>query len=116
LLRSHGALERLEATGTPLGLFKKWDCEVCERQISPGDTLALYTDGITESFSEAREEFGEERLVEALRRHREKSPHELLEAIVEEVRNHSSHEQHDDITVIVARCVERQAPRLFPSA
>jgi serine phosphatase RsbU (regulator of sigma subunit)/predicted enzyme related to lactoylglutathione lyase len=116
LLRSHGALERLEATGTPLGLFKKWDCEVCERQISPGDTLALYTDGITESFSEAREEFGEERLVEALRRHREKSPHELLEAIVEEVRNHSPHEQHDDITVIVARCVERQASRLFPSA
>jgi serine phosphatase RsbU (regulator of sigma subunit)/predicted enzyme related to lactoylglutathione lyase len=116
LLRSDGSLERLEATGTPLGLFRKWDCAVCERQLSPGDTLALYTDGITESFDEAREEFGEERLVDALLRHREKSSQGLLEAIVEEVRRHSPNEQHDDITMIVARCVEKQAAKLFPGA
>lgn len=116
LLRSDGTLERLAATGTPLGLFKKWDCGVCERQLSPGDTLALYTDGITESFDDAEEQFGEERLVEAMRRHVEKSSQGLLEAIVEEVRRYSPHEQHDDITLIVARCVEQRAPALFPGA
>jgi serine phosphatase RsbU (regulator of sigma subunit) len=36
-----------------------------------GDTLAIYTDGITESFSEAGEEFGEERLTEALQGYRQ---------------------------------------------
>ena len=115
LLRYDGNLERLEATGMPLGLFKKWDCAVCELQLSPGDTLALYTDGITESFSESKEEFGEQRLVEALRQHCEKPPRNLLEAIVQEVRRYSPHEQHDDITMIVARCLEH-APKLFPAA
>src|SRR5271163_2690644 len=114
LLRGDGEMERLGATGTPLGLFKKWDCDVCARQLSPGDTLVIYTDGVTESFDEARVEFGEERLVQALLRHREKSPRGLLEAIVEEVKKYSPHDQHDDITVIVARCVEKQVARLFP--
>lgn len=70
----------------------------------PGDTLALYTDGITESFNNAEEEFGEDRLVEALRRRRVESSQSLLESIVDDVRQFSAHEQHDDITLIVARC------------
>ncbi len=63
----------------------------------------LYTDGITESFNAAEEEFGEQRLVEALRRHRDLPPSALLTAIVDEVRKFSPLEQHDDITLIVAR-------------
>jgi len=55
----------------------------------PETTLALYTDGITEAFSPHREEFGEERLVEALRRHRSLPPCELLSSVVDEVRRHS---------------------------
>ncbi len=39
-----------------------------ERQLFPGDVLVLYTDGVTESFNASEEEFGEERLVDALRR------------------------------------------------
>jgi len=38
--------------------FNGWDCGVGERQLSPGDTLALYTDGAIESFNDAGEEFG----------------------------------------------------------
>jgi serine phosphatase RsbU (regulator of sigma subunit) len=68
-----------------------------------GDTLALYTDGITESFNGAGEEFGEERLIEALRRNGGSSSHALLNSVVEEVRRFSPHEQHDDITLIIAR-------------
>ena len=54
-----------------LGLFEEWDCSIEERRLYSGDMLALYTDGITESFNEAGDEFGEERLVEALRRRRD---------------------------------------------
>jgi serine phosphatase RsbU (regulator of sigma subunit) len=104
LLRNDNSLERLNSTGTVLGLFKEWDCSIGETQTVPGDILALYTDGITESFDAAGEEFGEERLVEALRRGRELSSKALLAAIVAEVRQFSSLEQHDDITLIVARC------------
>jgi serine phosphatase RsbU (regulator of sigma subunit)/catechol 2,3-dioxygenase-like lactoylglutathione lyase family enzyme len=105
LLRADDSLDRLSSTATILGAFKEWECDVEESQLFPGDTLALYTDGITEAFSPHREEFGEERLIEALRRHRSLAPCELLSSIVEEVRLFSPHEQHDDITLIVAKCL-----------
>jgi serine phosphatase RsbU (regulator of sigma subunit) len=73
-----------------------------ECQLFSGDTLALYTDGVTESFNDEGEEFGEERLVEALRR-RESSSQSLLAAIVEDVQRFSPDEQHDDITLIIAK-------------
>ena len=104
LLRSDNTIERLDSTCTVLGLFQEWDCSIRETLLFPGDTLALYTDGVTEAFNDAEEEFGEERLIEALRRHRESSSRAMLTAIVDDVQQFSPQEQHDDITLIVARC------------
>ena len=104
LLRSDNTLERLPSTCTVLGLFQDWQCSIGERRLCPGDTIVLYTDGITEAFNPAEEEFGEQRLVEALRRHRELPSQALLESIVNEVQRFSPQEQHDDITLIVAKC------------
>jgi serine phosphatase RsbU (regulator of sigma subunit) len=104
LLRQDGALERLGSTCTVLGLFKEWDCSTGECPLECGDTFALYTDGITESFDEAGEEFGEQRLVESLRRHREQPSPLLVDSIVADVKAFSPHEQSDDITLIVAKC------------
>ena len=103
LLRRDGALERLDSTCTVMGLFKDWDCSMAECSLFAGDTLALYTDGITESFNDAGEEFGEQRLIEALRQNREASPQAALDSIVAQVRKFSGREQHDDITLIIAR-------------
>jgi serine phosphatase RsbU (regulator of sigma subunit)/catechol 2,3-dioxygenase-like lactoylglutathione lyase family enzyme len=103
LLRSDDTLERLGATGTVLGLFENWDCSMGERRLVAGDTLALYTDGVTETFNDAGEEFGEGRLIESLRKHRELPSPVLLRSIVDEVRSFSPHEQYDDITMIVCR-------------
>ncbi len=104
LLRGDNTLERLDSTGTVLGLFSEWDCAIEEREIFSGDTLALYSDGITESFNNAGDEFGEQRLIEALRRNRALSSEVLLSSIVEDVQRFSTHEQHDDITLIIAKC------------
>jgi serine phosphatase RsbU (regulator of sigma subunit) len=108
LLRANGALERLDSTCTVMGLFKDWNCAMAECSLFAGDTFALYTDGITESFNDAGEEFGEHRLIEALRQNRGSSPQTMLDSIVEEVRRFSGREQHDDITLIVARCQETE--------
>jgi serine phosphatase RsbU (regulator of sigma subunit) len=97
-------VERLESTSTVLGLFERWDCAIEERQLDPGDTLALYTDGATESSNLRGEEFGEERLLEALKQYRELSSQELLAAVTAQVRQFGPHEQADDITLIVAKC------------
>jgi serine phosphatase RsbU (regulator of sigma subunit)/catechol 2,3-dioxygenase-like lactoylglutathione lyase family enzyme len=104
LLRQDGAVEWLHSTGTVLGLFKEWESPTVECQMSPGDTLALYTDGVTESFSDSGEEFGEQRLVEALRRHREQSAQSIVMSVIADVQRFSPQEQHDDITLIVAKC------------
>jgi serine phosphatase RsbU (regulator of sigma subunit) len=104
LLRSDNKFERLGSTCTVLGLFKEWDCSIGECDLRPGDTLALYTDGVTEAFNDAEEEFGEQRLMQALRKHRESPSRAMLESIVGEVRKFSSREQYDDITLIVAKC------------
>jgi serine phosphatase RsbU (regulator of sigma subunit) len=67
--------------------------------------FALYTDGVTESFNPDGEEFGEERLVDALMRHREHPARTIVSSIVADVQQFSPHEQHDDITLIVAKCM-----------
>ena len=103
VLRGDNSVEHLESTSTVLGLFRKWDCAVGERQIFPGDSLALYTDGITESRNADDEEFGEQRLIDALQRSRNGSCQSALETVVEEVRRFGAHEQQDDITLILAR-------------
>jgi serine phosphatase RsbU (regulator of sigma subunit)/catechol 2,3-dioxygenase-like lactoylglutathione lyase family enzyme len=104
LLRSSGEVERLESTCTVLGLFGEWQCPISERQISPGDTLALYTDGVTEAFDQRGQEFGEQRLLAALQERRGLAPCDVVGSVVQEVQRFSDGEQHDDITLIVARC------------
>jgi serine phosphatase RsbU (regulator of sigma subunit) len=107
LLRNDSSLDRLASTCTVLGLFRNWECTMADCRLDSGDVLALYTDGITESFNSAGEEFGEERLIDAMRRQPGIPPGVLLDAIVAEVQQFSPHEQHDDITLIVARCKGR---------
>jgi len=103
LLHSDNTVERLDATATVLGIFKDWDCEIGECKLHPGDTLALYTDGITESYNSADEQFGEQRLIEALQRHRGACSQAALASIVDEVQRFSPREQHDDITLIIVK-------------
>jgi len=97
-------VERLGATCTVVGLFDKWDCAMEERELAPGDAVLLYTDGITEALNGEGEEFGEERLLEAARQHRELAPPELVAAVADQARRFSPHEQGDDITLTVAKC------------
>jgi serine phosphatase RsbU (regulator of sigma subunit) len=106
VIRGDDSLTRLHSTCTVLGLFKEWECSIGECDLLCGDTLAIYTDGVTECFNSAGEEFGEQRLIETLRQHRQLCSQDLLGAIVEEVQRFCPQEQYDDITLIVARCRE----------
>ena len=104
LLRGDDTVERLGSTCTVVGLFDKWDCAMEERELAPGDAVLLYTDGITEALNAEQEEFGEERLLEATRQHRELAPSELLAAVADHAQRFSPDEQADDITLMVAKC------------
>ena len=97
--------DRLESTGTLLGLFEPWEFSMADCDLAKGDLLALYTDGVTEASNEAGGEFGEELLIENLRKRRELACDDLVKELVAEVRTFSPHEQADDITMIVAKCI-----------
>jgi len=102
LLRTDGA-ERLEATATVLGLFQNWECSVAEVQLEAGNILSLYTDGLTEACSGDGEEFGEARLLAALRENRNLEAAAIVDKVGEAVRNFSVGEQADDLTLVIAR-------------
>jgi len=104
LVRGDASVERLQATCTVVGLFEKWECKMGERELAPGDSLMLYTDGVTEALNGEGEEFGEERLLEASRQHCRLSLPELLVALADQARRFGPQEQADDITLIVAKC------------
>jgi serine phosphatase RsbU (regulator of sigma subunit)/catechol 2,3-dioxygenase-like lactoylglutathione lyase family enzyme len=104
LVHGDDSLEWLGATCTVVGLFEEWECTLGERELAPGDSLLLYTDGVTEALNGEGEEFGEQRLLEAARQHCQLSLPELLAAVADQARRFSPHEQADDITLIVAKC------------
>lgn len=102
----NAATEWLRATATVLGLFEDWRCEVGEVELAPGDTLVLYTDGITEAGATDGEEFGESGLLDALANRRHLPAGELLQGVIGAVRQFSGGTQQDDITMVIARCLD----------
>jgi sigma-B regulation protein RsbU (phosphoserine phosphatase) len=103
LLREDGKVERLTATATVLGLFSDWECATSEVTLHRGDTLVIYTDGITEAPDAAGEEFGESRLIELLCSKRHLSPRQLLASVHAAVQRVSTGSQADDLTLVVGR-------------
>jgi sigma-B regulation protein RsbU (phosphoserine phosphatase) len=103
LARADGRVEKLAATATVLGLFEGWECSVTELEMGAGDALVIYTDGISEASPNAEDEFGEERVIEIVRGHRQSSANEIMDAVIGEVQKFSQGEQADDMTLIVAR-------------
>jgi len=103
LLRRGGAVERLTATATVLGLFESFECSVAEVHLEPGDILSIYTDGLTETRGYNGEEFGETRLLEGLRESQALEAASILRNVGEAVRQFRFGEQEDDLTLVIAR-------------
>lgn len=103
LFHADGTIEPLMPTGAVIGLFDAWSVQIGERELKPGDTLVIYTDGVTEATNPALEEFGSERLQTVVAANREHSPAILADDISRAVREFSEGHQSDDVTVVVAR-------------
>jgi serine phosphatase RsbU (regulator of sigma subunit) len=109
VVQNDGTVKRLSSTATVLGLFSDWQCHTSELQLCPGDLFAIYSDGITEALNQRDEEFGEERLIDVMRRAHDLSPPHIVRTVFEEVQRFSGNQQRDDVTFIVARCRSRTA-------
>ena len=102
LLKKSGEVRTLTKGGVILGVISTLvPYEVESTSLDSGDTLLLFTDGVTEAMNTAREEFGEERLISLLKSYADKSASTIINTIVEETtRFQPAGEQHDDITLV----------------
>src|SRR5690606_11069178 len=72
--------------------------------LQPGDVFVLYTDGIVESRNETGEEYGYDRLLNALRENRFEDAPELHNAVLEDIRRFLGHDHFDDdMTIVVIK-------------
>ena len=70
VVRSDGATEECAPTGLPVGMLEGMEYGTGETTLGPGDMIAMFSDGITETQNEADEDFGEDRLAGFLARER----------------------------------------------
>ena len=96
-------LMRLNTGGTVLGLFPTVQYQQEQVQLEPGDVLLAFTDGLIEPENSYGEEFGDERLAEAVREVIDLPPELLANSVYSEVVDWSGNsEQSDDMT---SRCI-----------
>ena len=107
LLIRNGDVLSLDTNGTVVGAFpfSKYD-ESC-LTLTPGDLLVCYTDGITEPENAYGEEFGEERLIDLVKKHAHREDHEIVGIVLDAVRSWTgTAELFDDMTLLLAREVQ----------
>ncbi len=105
LLRADGSTEFLAAPqGLSLCLVEDFQYRAARFVLAPGDVLLLYTDGITEAFNAAREEYSDERLARLIASAPDRSPRGLLQHVLADVRGFADGApQSDDITMLALR-------------
>jgi sigma-B regulation protein RsbU (phosphoserine phosphatase) len=107
LLFRNGHVVPLGSNGTVVGAFpfSKYN-ESC-LTIEPRDLLVCYTDGVTEPENAYGEMFGEERLIDLVKKHAHRDDQEIIRIVLEAVRSWTvTPELHDDMTLLLARQVQ----------
>ena len=101
LLTAQGQARYEPPGGMPLGVFEEAKFGERELQLKPGETLLVYTDGVTEAMNQAKDLFGEDRLEKAVTGGASLSPEKIAERVIEQVEGFVLEaERSDDITLL----------------
>jgi sigma-B regulation protein RsbU (phosphoserine phosphatase) len=104
LFRPGGEVLRLEEGGPVIGLFRPAQYSHGEIELTPGDLMVAFTDGVSEAMNAAEEEWGEERLAEAVRAAVDAAPEDLVARLMAGADAFAAGApQHDDMTLLVLR-------------
>jgi len=108
ILVSASGVRRLDTGGRPLGLFEIASFEEETLQLSPGDLIVSFSDGVTEALNPAGEEFTDERLLASVDAHRSKPPQGLVDGVLADVHAFCGDAtQSDDVTIVLVRYESR---------
>ncbi len=101
----------LEVTGIALGAMGGLEYDERRVDLSPGDVLVLYTDGVTEAINSNVEQYGSKRLCSVIRRSHGLSAQVILDKILEDITSFSGDQaQFDDITMVVVKVKSTTLP------
>jgi sigma-B regulation protein RsbU (phosphoserine phosphatase) len=100
LFSRNSSSERLDGGGGVLGVLSDWQFAEREVELTSGDRLLMYTDGITESRNARGEEFGEWRLIDLAVRLQSCDAGEWTQSLVSSVREFNNGNFEDDLTVL----------------
>jgi sigma-B regulation protein RsbU (phosphoserine phosphatase) len=102
LLTRKRSVASIEATGLPVGIFGHEKYSSIELKLEAGDSLLLYTDGLTEALDKSDTEYGVERLSKLMSNCVSLAPQALAAACLEDARTFSGvHPRADDLTIMV---------------
>ena len=102
ILRRDGSVERLGAGGLPIGLIPEARYDRLDTRLAPGDRLLLVSDGFTECPLPDGQDFGEDGLIDSLRRSAHLSGADLLESLVWDLTHRSGGDIFpDDVSGII---------------
>ena len=104
MVRANGEISMLPGGGPPLGIVPSATFDEHRCEMNHGDTLVLYSDGVTEAQSPNEEEFGEDRFEALLRANRDKSAQEMVTTVNAALTEWAAGgAPADDITMVVAK-------------
>lgn len=104
VIKQDGTIEYFRTGGLLVGAFPTAMYESAEYQLAPGDIVFFYTDGLNEAHDAKYEEYGEERLVDFIKKNRGLPARELTDRVISEIRSFSNNTAaEDDMTVIVLK-------------
>lgn len=104
LVHRDGGVEELTEGGLILGMFGQARYKAASTVMQPGDVVIIFSDGVTEAQNPDNAEFGEERLLEAVRRNRNGTAGELVQAVTGAVNEFAAGAPAaDDLTLVVVR-------------
>ncbi len=104
LREKHPGCVQLDADGLILGVKRDVSFEEKLILLEPGDTVFLYTDGLTEAESQEGEFFGSERLCDLLAQHLQATPQELIDIVLTELHDFCGNTAfNDDVTMVVLK-------------
>jgi sigma-B regulation protein RsbU (phosphoserine phosphatase) len=99
-----GQVRRLDPTGFCLGMFPAVSYDIAEVTVEKGETIVLYTDGITDTRDNTNQDFGENRLIGLLKKNAKKPAAEIVSKVNTELSAFSSEvDPFDDMTLIVLK-------------
>jgi len=99
-----GTLKRMDSSCPPIGLSPDEICELASADLTAGDVLVLYTDGVTEAENLLGEEFGLERLFATVRHGYSLSAEDLMVSIYNAAADFCGDHFNDDATILVVKC------------